>query len=67
MNEKKYLGDGVYAEFVEGDLVLTTENGVSVTNQVVLDYWVMTQLESYIQEEKTYRAFEQTLLKEDLK
>ena len=35
---KKYLGDGVYADWREEDgaLVLTTENGVSIGNSIVL-------------------------------
>jgi hypothetical protein len=34
---KKYLGDGVYADWEEdGSLVLTTENGVSIGNTIVL-------------------------------
>jgi hypothetical protein len=34
---KTYLGDGAYAELDRyGDLVLTTENGISVTNRIVL-------------------------------
>jgi hypothetical protein len=40
---KTYLGDGVYAEVDKfGDLVLTTENGVSAQHRVVLgpNEWV---------------------------
>jgi hypothetical protein len=34
---KVYLGDGVYAEFDRGEIVLTTENGIEVTNRIVLE------------------------------
>lgn len=34
---KTYLGDGAYAEFNSyGELVLTTSNGISDTNRIVL-------------------------------
>lgn len=33
---KTYIGDGVYADVVPHEVVLTTENGVSVTNRIVL-------------------------------
>lgn len=33
---KTYLGDGAYVEEEYGDAVLTTENGIAVTNRVVL-------------------------------
>jgi hypothetical protein len=37
MSTKAYLGDGVYVEFDRfGTLVLTTENGLSVTNTIYL-------------------------------
>ena len=35
--KKVYLGDGAYAEFDGYALVLTTENGISVTNTIVLE------------------------------
>jgi hypothetical protein len=34
--KKTYLGDGAYAELAHGELILTTENGVSVQNRIVL-------------------------------
>jgi hypothetical protein len=35
---KTYLGDGVYAEISEdGDIVLTTGNGIRTTNSIYLD------------------------------
>lgn len=38
MANKTYIGDGVYAERKDyGDIVLTTENGVATTNQIVLE------------------------------
>ena len=33
---KRYLGDGCYVALAEGKIVLTTENGVEVTNEIVL-------------------------------
>jgi len=35
---KQYLGDGVYIQISRyGDIILTTENGISVTNRIVLE------------------------------
>jgi hypothetical protein len=33
---KTCLGDGAYASIEHGELVLTTENGISTTNRIVL-------------------------------
>jgi hypothetical protein len=47
--KKEYIGDAVYAEFDRyGALVLTTENGISVTNRIVLEPEVLAALEDYI-------------------
>jgi hypothetical protein len=47
---KEYLGDAVYACFdpLTGDLVLTTEDGYSVTNRIVLEDAVMQNLLEFI-------------------
>lgn len=41
MVTKTYIGDGVYAEFEPNDfsprLILTTEDGISVDNRIVLE------------------------------
>ena len=34
---KHYLGDGAYAEYDGFSIILTTENGIEVTNTVVLE------------------------------
>jgi hypothetical protein len=44
---KAYLGDGVYIEFDEVDLVLTTEDGVRITNRIVLEPEVYRHLLEY--------------------
>lgn len=41
---KTYLGDGVYAEVVDGMVRLTTEDGVRTTNEVFLDSHVLRSL-----------------------
>ena len=43
---KTYLGDGVYAEMVNGETMirLTAENGVSVTAQIFLELDVYQNL-----------------------
>lgn len=39
---KAYLGDGVYAERTPQGIVLTTENGISITNSIVLEPEVLS-------------------------
>lgn len=49
MRPKVYLGDAVYAEFDSyGALVLTTEDGISVTNRIVLEPEVIASLLDYL-------------------
>lgn len=50
---KEYIGDSVYAEVVDGFLVLTTENGKRPNNKIMLDRNVLLSLESYLE---TYRG-----------
>lgn len=47
MGKKTYLGDGVYANFDGYQIVLTTEDGYSVTNTIYLEPAVYTQLLRY--------------------
>lgn len=61
---KTYLGDAVYVEVDDQGLVLTTENGISVTNRIVLEPDVVVQLERYIarlRDEARYRSAEETI------
>lgn len=46
--DKQYLGDAVYAHFDGFHIVLTTEDGMSVTNQICLDPDVSKAAELYI-------------------
>lgn len=43
-----YLGDGVYAEFDGDSITLTTENGISVTNRIVLEPDVYAALTAWV-------------------
>jgi hypothetical protein len=46
---KDYLGDGVYAEWDDySTLILTTENGISVENQIYLEPEVFAALERFM-------------------
>lgn len=51
---KKYLGDGVYADFDGFNIILTTENGIEATNTIVLEPKVGLDLYSYIQNVAKY-------------
>ena len=45
---KAYLGDAVYADFDGFGLVLTTEDGISETNRIVLEPEVLRSLVEYV-------------------
>ena len=47
---KRYLGDGVYVRWDGGGLVLTTENGARVTNEIVLEPRVYAELVAFMRE-----------------
>ena len=49
---KTYLGDSVYADFDGYSIVLTTENGIRVTNTIVLEPEVFEALVAYGQQSK---------------
>jgi hypothetical protein len=46
--KKVYLGDGVYAEYDGYNVILTTENGISITNRIVLEPEVIVMLQSIL-------------------
>ena len=46
--DKAYLGDGAYVEFDGFALVLTAEDGIRVTNRVVLEPEVWAALERFV-------------------
>lgn len=45
---KQYLGDGVYVQFDDGVIILTTENGYQITNQIYLELDVYGNLRDYV-------------------
>lgn len=45
---KRYLGDGAYVDYDGYSLVLTAENGIEVTDEVVLEPVVYQQLLVYV-------------------
>ena len=50
VNDKDYLGDGVYIALDNtGALVLTTENGIKITNTIVLEPEVYSALLLYVE------------------
>lgn len=50
---KRYLGDGAYVDFDGWNILLTAENGINVTNTVVLEPEVLSHFLEYIEELKT--------------
>jgi hypothetical protein len=52
---KVYLGDAVYAAVTELGLELTTEDGVSVTNRIVLEPEVLEALSRFLDRFKETR------------
>ena len=49
MNDKQYLGDAVYADWDGMHLILTIENGISVTSRIYLTEDVWASLVDYIE------------------
>ena len=48
MSKRAYLGDAVYIEFDEHDrLILTTSNGITNTNTIILEFEVLRELIAY--------------------
>lgn len=47
---KKYIGDGVYVELDNTNyaVILTTENGISIINRIVLEPEVLNSLNEYL-------------------
>ena len=56
---KRYLGDGAYVDFDGYGIMLTTENGISVTNEIYLEPQVYAALVQYA--EQFYSQKEPTL------
>jgi hypothetical protein len=50
MKEKAYLGDGVYIHAEYGGVMLTTEDGIQVTNSIFLEPEVYAALVEYVRE-----------------
>jgi hypothetical protein len=50
---KRYLGDGVYVDYDGYGLVVTTENGIDVTNTIVFEPEVYAALVAYVAQLKT--------------
>lgn len=46
--QKVYLGDAVYADFDGYHIVLTTEDGISITNRICLDPGVVEAFNRYL-------------------
>ena len=52
MEAKVYLGDAVYAEYNGFFLILTTEDGIGVSNKISLEPEVVHALQKFITEIK---------------
>lgn len=53
MSKKAYIGDGVYVELDDrmGGVVLTTEDGISISNQIFMEPLVLRHFMDYIKRE----------------
>lgn len=45
---KEYLGDGAYVDYDGFSVILTTEDGISVQNRVVMEPNVVEAFEGYV-------------------
>lgn len=48
---KTYIGDGVYVRWSMESIVLTTENGIEVTNEIYLEPEVWAELKAWVARE----------------
>ncbi len=46
--KKRYIGDGVYADFNGFNLIITTEDGINTTNTIFLEPEVYKSLTQYV-------------------
>lgn len=46
---KQYIGDGVYVDFDGYAIILTTENGISVTNTIYLEPVVVKSFINFVE------------------
>lgn len=51
MRKKVYLGDGVHAENDDHRIILTTSDGVAITNTIYLDSTVISALLEFIKQD----------------
>lgn len=49
MNDKQYLGDGVYVEMDDGMVRLTTSDGIVDTNEIYLEPEVLEEFIRYVE------------------
>lgn len=49
MKLKEYIGNSVYAEVVDGFLILTTQNGLRPSNQIMIDRNTLNSLRLYLE------------------
>jgi hypothetical protein len=52
---KRYIGDGAYVEFDGFSLVLTAEDGIYITDRIVLEPEVFQSLLDFVEEIKRAR------------
>ena len=45
---KQYIGDGVYVEYNDYTVTLTTEDGEGITNRIILEADVLNNLNEYL-------------------
>ena len=56
MPDKTYLGDSVYVakdRWIQGSIVLTTENRLRATNTIILEPEIIASLEEFLEALKT--------------
>ncbi len=55
---REYIGDGVYVTFDSFHLVLTTENGIQITNEIFIEPQVWLNLTEYVKKQIDRRKTE---------
>lgn len=45
---KHYIGDGCYVEFNGSEFVITTGDGIRITNRIVFDCQILENFQEYV-------------------
>lgn len=59
---KDYLGDSVYVEYIDGQYILTTDNGEGPSNTIILEPAVIYALNQFIKRINPWNLYDYHLI-----